>query len=99
MKEVAGIFLLRGAPRLLRQKIPVEQKAAQGGIGSVRKHARSDKNFDRRVAKNGQHYFVLKASSGEVIGRSEMYSSTSARENGIKSVRTNGPNTRLDDLT
>ncbi len=47
--------------------------------------------FNRKEAKNGSTYFNLKASNGQVIGSSEMYSSTSAMENGIASVKKNAP--------
>jgi uncharacterized protein YegP (UPF0339 family) len=33
-----------------------------------------------------------------VIGTSEMYSSTSAMENGISSVKKNAPNAPIDDI-
>ncbi|MEJ2002779.1 MAG: YegP family protein [Maritimibacter sp.] len=43
--------------------------------------------------------FNLKASNGQVIGTSESYSSTSARDNGIESVKKNAPDASLDDQT
>lgn len=41
--------------------------------------------------------FTLKAGNGEVIGVSESYSSESACENGIESVRKNAPIANLED--
>jgi uncharacterized protein YegP (UPF0339 family) len=41
---------------------------------------------------NDKHYFVLKASNGQIIGNSEMYASKAGMENGIESVKKNGPN-------
>lgn len=67
------------------------------GIESVKKNAASDARFDKQVAKNGQHYFKLKAGNGEVIGMSEMYNSTSGRDNGISSVMTNAAVAGTDD--
>jgi uncharacterized protein YegP (UPF0339 family) len=52
-----------------------------------------------RPQKNGQPFFVLKAANGETIGRSEMYSSASAMENGIASVKRNAATATVDDLT
>lgn len=43
--------------------------------------------------------FNLKASNGQVIGTSETYSSPSARETGIASVKANGPTAPVDDQT
>lgn len=60
--------------------------SAVGGINSVKKNGIAAARFERRKGKNGQPYFVLIASNKEVIGRSEMYSSKSSMENGIKSV-------------
>ena len=40
---------------------------------------------------------VLKAANGEIIGTNEMYSSSAAMEDGIKSVKTNGPDADVDD--
>lgn len=66
--------------------------AAQNGIASVQKNSPDDANYERKTASNGSPYFVLKSpANGQAIGRSEMYSSTSAMENGIASVKTNGP--------
>ncbi|MCB2081382.1 MAG: YegP family protein [Hyphomicrobiales bacterium] len=39
--------------------------------------------------KNGEFYWNLKASNGEIIGQSEGYKSKTSAENGIESVRTN----------
>ncbi len=73
--------------------------SALGGIESVRKHSRDEGNFERLTAKDGSPYFNLKASNGQVIGHSEMYSSASARDNGIASVMTNAPDAAVDDRT
>ena len=42
-------------------------------------------------AKNGQFMFNLKATNGQVILTSEMYTAKPACKNGIESVRTNAP--------
>ena len=67
------------------------KSGAENGIESVKKNAPDDARYDRRSSSGGDPYFVLKAGNGEVIGRSETYSSTSAMENGIKSVMSNAP--------
>jgi uncharacterized protein YegP (UPF0339 family) len=53
--------------------------------------------FERKTAKDGSPYFSLKASNGQVIGDSQMYSSVTAMENGIASVRTNAPKATVED--
>lgn len=70
--------------------------AAEGGIGSVQKNSPTDSNYERKTASNGAPYFVLKSpANGQIIGKSEMYSSTGAMENGVESVKKNGPS---DDI-
>lgn len=72
---------------------------ALNGIRSVQQNAAIAARFDRRTSVAGEPYFVLKARNGEPIGRSEMYTSRSGRDNGIRSVETNAPGARVDDLT
>lgn len=45
--------------------------------------------FEIKKAKDGQFYFHLKASNGQVILASEMYKEKSSAENGIASVKKN----------
>ena len=73
--------------------------SAQNGIESVRKNATDDSRYERKTAKDGSAYFVLKAKNGETIGKSEMYTSTSGMENGIKSVAANAPTATVIDRT
>jgi len=73
------------------------KSACDNGIESVRKNSQTDTMFEKKKAKNGSPYFNLKASNGQVIGASEMYSSTSAMENGISSVKKNAPKASIED--
>jgi uncharacterized protein len=65
--------------------------AMHNGIESVKKNAPDDKHYDREESKNGKYYFTLKATNGQVIGKSQMYESTAGRDNGIESVKKNAP--------
>lgn len=69
--------------------------ACKNGIESVKRNAPEDARYDRKEAKNGAPYFNLKATNGQVIGTSEMYSSVAARENGIESVKKNAPDAEV----
>jgi uncharacterized protein YegP (UPF0339 family) len=71
--------------------------AAVKGITSVKKNAGNEKRFERKEAKNGEVYFVLKASNGEPIGKSEMYKTKRSMENGIASVAKNAPDAPVAD--
>jgi len=73
--------------------------SAKTGIASCRTNSPLDARYERKTSTDGKPYFALKAANGEPIGRSEMYSSTSAMETGITSCKTNGPSAELVDLT
>lgn len=73
--------------------------SALNGIESVRKNSQDDARFERKEGAGGKPRFNLKASNGQVIGTSESYESTSARDNGIASVAKNAPEATLDDKT
>ena len=84
---------------ILTSQMYESKDGAQNGIASVQTNAPHDERFERKESTAGDPYFVLKAANHEVIGSSEMYSSESAMENGIESVKTNGPTTDIKDLT
>ena len=63
--------------------------ACTNGIKYIRKNAQNPKSFEVRQAKDGRQYFIIKASNGQEIGRSQMYKSASGCRNGMKSVARN----------
>ena len=65
------------------------RKSCATGIESVRKNSQDANRFAVRSAKDGRQYFVLTASNGQEIGRSQMYKSASGCRNGMKSVARN----------
>jgi uncharacterized protein YegP (UPF0339 family) len=71
--------------------------ACMNGIESVRKNSADDSKFQRLEAKNGSHYFNLKAANNQVIGNSQMYSSVGAMENGVASVMNNAPDAPVEE--
>ena len=72
---------------------------ANAGVAEVRSSAKNDAQFDRRTSKANEPFFSLKGADGSYIGKSEMYSSDSGMENGIKSVRNNAPDASFVDET
>ncbi len=84
---------------ILTSELYKAKTSAQNGLDSVKKNAGKDANFERKTSKKGEPFFTLKASNGQIIGKSEMYSSTAAMENGISSVKTNAPDAAIVDLT
>ena len=72
--------------------------ATRNGIQSVKKNSQKKANFERKKGKNGQPFFVLKATNKEVIGRSEMYASVSSVAKGIASIMRNAGKARIVQL-
>lgn len=74
--------------------------AAAGGIHSVNVNALIEERFEFRTSIAGTAYFILKASNGREIGRSQMYQSLRNAKKG-KSVIANiislGP--RVENLS
>jgi uncharacterized protein YegP (UPF0339 family) len=68
----------------------------ENGIESVKKNSQVDERFERKEAKDGHVFFTLEAANGEVIGKSEMYTTKAAMENGIESVKKNAPNADIN---
>lgn len=69
--------------------------ARDNGIESVRKNSQDENRFVNGVSKSDQPYFNLTATNGQVIGKSEMYKSIAARDNGIESVMKNAPDAEV----
>ena len=59
------------------------------GIASVMKNGIDAAKFEKKTAKNGKPFFTLQAVNKQVIGKSELYESEAARDNGIASVMRN----------
>jgi hypothetical protein len=75
------------------------KRAALAGIESVKKNAATAARFERKTSSKGQGYFVMTATNGQVIGKSQMYASLPGMEKGIRSVEKNAPAAAVRDLT
>ncbi len=84
---------------ILNSEMYTDLGGAKNGISSVKTNSPYDWNYERLIANDGSPYFNLKAGNNKIIGTSEMYSSTSARDKGIESVKTNAPNAEIVDNT
>lgn len=73
--------------------------SAQNGIESVRKNSAEDHRFERKTSTSGRPYFVLKARNGEIIGQSQMFSSSDLMEAGITQVKHDAPAASVSDLS
>ncbi|MEB5476486.1 YegP family protein [Acinetobacter pollinis] len=84
---------------ILTSELYKAKASAFNGIESVQKNSPEDGKYERLEAKNGKLYFNLKAVNHQVIGTSQMYSSTQTRDHGIESVKINGASEKVKDLT
>lgn len=56
------------------------------GIESVKKNSADEARFEVKSSSDSKEYFVLTATNGQTIGKSQMYKSHSGCSNGVKSV-------------
>ena len=89
-------LLAGNSEKILTSELYVAKASAINGIESVKKNAGLDSNYEIRKDNKQQEYFVLKAKNHEIIGKSESYSSRSALNNGIASVKSNADSV-IDD--
>lgn len=75
------------------------EAGAVRGIQSVKVNSLVSSHFENRSSVRSEPYFVLKAANGEIIGTSEMYSSPTARDNGIAAVKEYAPNASIEGLS
>jgi uncharacterized protein YegP (UPF0339 family) len=80
---------------ILSSELYESKAAAQKGIESVRKNSQRAAAFETKTAKNGQFHFVLKATNGQIIGTSELYTTEAGSKKGIEAVKKNGDSTRV----
>jgi len=98
-KSGKEFFVLKaGNGQVILQSEQYESHAAcTNGIESVRKNCQHESRFEEKTAKDGRTYFVLKATNGQVIGKSQMYKSPRGMRNGIDSVRRHAVDAKTDD--
>jgi uncharacterized protein YegP (UPF0339 family) len=84
---------------VLTSELYEKRISATNGIKSIKKNCGDDNCFERKQARNGKPFFVMKAKNGQSIGKSQQYSGNASMEKGIKSVKTNAPDAEVKDLT
>ncbi|MEM8890095.1 MAG: YegP family protein [Bacteroidota bacterium] len=89
-KDTGGKYhfrLLASNKQVILMSQPYARKAsAIKGIKSVIRSVADEKNFVKKYLEDGSYFFVLKASNGETVGKSNIYASRAGMEMGIKSV-------------
>ena len=72
---------------------------AEAALETVRQRGGNPGNFERKLSSDKEPFFVLFNETGNSLGKSEMYSSEKAMENGIESVGRNAATAKFADLT
>ena len=67
------------------------------GIESVKKNSQSEGRFEVKKSNDGKDYFVLTATNGQTVGKSQMYKSESGCSNGMKSVASSAADASVAD--
>jgi uncharacterized protein len=72
---------------------------ARAAIELIRACADNDACYEHKLSANNQPYFVLKDTNGQILGTSQMYSSSMAMKAGIPVVKRNVKWAVFKDLT
>jgi uncharacterized protein YegP (UPF0339 family) len=72
------------------------EKDCANGIESVRRNSQVEERFETKTSADEKHFFVLKATNGQIIGQSQMYKTASGCANGIASVGRNAPEAKVE---
>ena len=67
------------------------------GIESVKSNSADEARFDCKKSNDGKDYFVLTATNGQTIGKSQMYKSESGCSNGVQSVAKSAADSSIVD--
>lgn len=94
-------FVLKAgnAETILTSELYTTKESGANGIASVQSNCAMSERYERKEAKNGKHYFNLKAGNHQVIGTSQMYESAQSCDKGIESVMANGVSATVKDST
>lgn len=83
---------------ILTSQMYSSKATAKKGIASVQSNAADIDQYESKTNKAGEHYFALMAKNNKVIGQSQGYAAASGMKKGIKSVSTNAPKAKIEDI-
>ncbi|NBA95465.1 YegP family protein [Pseudomonas sp. R5(2019)] len=95
--QVRFVLKAGNAETILASELYKSKSSAENGIASVQANCSSDDRYEKKESSNGKFYFNLKAANHQVIGTSQMYSSSQSRDAGISSVKANGTSRTVKD--
>lgn len=71
--------------------------SCKAGIESVKVNAPYDLRYEKLYTSVRHYHFNLKATNGEIIGTSESYTTSYARDSGIALVKAQAPTAPVED--
>jgi uncharacterized protein YegP (UPF0339 family) len=85
--------------KVLSSEMYTSKQGALNGIQAVKLNSPYDQRYVKKVSVRGLPYFVLTSTNNEIIGTSEEYSTTIARDNAIALVKRIAPTAPTEDRT
>jgi uncharacterized protein YegP (UPF0339 family) len=76
-----NVYAANGAIVLTSESYTTEAAALNGAFSTV-ENGQSAAAYEIRTGTSGKYYFVLKASNGEIVGTSQMYTTKASAERG-----------------
>ncbi|HRC84029.1 MAG TPA: YegP family protein [Thermoanaerobaculia bacterium] len=94
-------FVLKAANSevILSSQMYQAKDSARNGIASVQTNCPLDERYNRQNSSDERFYFTLEAANYQVIGTSQMYTTSQSRDKGIESVKANGVSAEVRDRT
>jgi len=89
----------RNGETILSSEGYTSKSGCMNGIESVKENSANDEQFKKSTSADGQFYFNLVAKNGEIIGKSETYTSENGRDNGIEAVISVASDAPIEDQT
>lgn len=103
-KDVKGEFRFRLKSKnyeiiLTASEGYINKSDCKDAISICQRNSPYESDYDKRTTSSGKYYFVLRSDNKKDIGRSEDYNTVSARDEGIKDVKRDGPTQTIEDLS
>lgn len=90
-------FLSADGKTLVRSENYAEKKSALNGIESVKKNCLDEKRYELNTSKDSKFYFNIKASNGQVVATSMLFSTEKDRDNAIAQLKNGASNAAVEE--
>ena len=98
--EAAEPFTFRfidGEKVIVKSENYKAKKSAENGIESVRKNSQLEGRYELKESKNDKFFFNVKASNGQVVGTSTLFTTEDERDEAIALLKSEAPDATLID--